>query len=161
MPHRVSNSRPKESSIKDSDYAQLADVKAQQASDYAQQAIVKSHLWQLIAPFRWIEHQSRLLLQHGFVARIKALVKKVARSSIRHGIAFINSHSGFRGRLVTISKKTGLYHLLRSIYLRLSRYTNPIFVPAEEFVAAEEHLSPRAYRIYINIKAAIAKRQKV
>ncbi len=46
-----------------------------------------AQLWRLTAPVRWVSTQMQLLRQNGVTARVKSLVKKVARPFIVRGIA--------------------------------------------------------------------------
>ena len=68
--------------------AEQAEAKAEQAEARAEQLHTELHFvytsrsWRITAPLRWFIHQVRLLRQHGLFSRIKALVKKIARSFI-------------------------------------------------------------------------------
>ena len=113
---------------------------------------------------KWFVTQAKRLRQHGFAARFKALIKKVARLITRQGIAFLKSHPRLRFLFVSLAKKLGVFETLRSIYLSSDHLRQVPYMlnkldPLVPITA--QHLSPRARRIYTEIDTAIAKRQKV
>lgn len=74
--------------LKGSEDAMLAAQKAEQALV----AIYKSQSWRLTAPFRWANHQLRLLKEHGVSIRVKLLIKKLLKPFFRLSVRFLRSH---------------------------------------------------------------------
>ena len=137
--------------------SQQAEVRAHQAEAMAQQAemllnsIYVSRSWRITAPLRWCGHQARMARQQGLSLRLKALIKKNLRILAGSGVALI--------------RRFGIYDSLRSFYFLCSGQQDPRNSPSEVGQgavsnAAIDQLSSRARRIYVDLKAAIAQRQK-
>lgn len=138
---------------------QQAEMQAQQATDMLQ-AMHCSPSWRITAPLRWFALQTRLMIQFGFIARTKALIKKVSEPIIRHSFAFISSRPRLQHKVVTSLKFLGLHQLFLKIYFRLSGESNfikPGLKQTHSFrPATVKQLSPQALHIYRKIEAAIA-----
>ncbi|PCJ93602.1 MAG: hypothetical protein COA46_00755 [Porticoccaceae bacterium] len=87
-------------------------------------------------------------------------MKNFFRLFIQHSLAFLNSRPDLKHQCAILVRKLGLYKTLRSIYLRFS--TQPLHLnqgyTAEPI--ADKHLTPRALRIYRELKAAIEERHR-
>jgi peptidoglycan hydrolase CwlO-like protein len=83
--------------------------------------------WHIAAPLRWLGRQARLLRDHGLLARMKALVKKIAKPVLRRCFRFVDGRPGLRRCCVFMARTVGIDARLRSIYSRLSSQRN---VPA-------------------------------
>jgi len=139
---------------------QLADARAQQI-----QAIYQSHSWRITAPVRWCGHQVRLVRQHALALRLKALLKKIVRFLIKCVIAFLGTHPGLRHRCVAIAQRFGIYNYLRSFYFRCYGQQDPmnssrVLGRSADFNLTVDQLTPRARQIYVDLKAAIERRQR-
>ena len=112
----------------------------------------------------WLAIQLRRLRQHGLTTRFKALIKKVIHLIARRAINFLNSKPRLRLSLATLAKNLGIFETLRSIYFN-SDHLQPTPYMLNKLDTSvpvtAQHLSPRARRIYTEIKTEIAKRQQV
>lgn len=120
--------------------AQQTVVRAQHAEAQAQQAIqamVNSCSWRITAPLRWFWLQARMLRDQGVSTRTKALVKKVMRSAVRSCLDFLEARPVARVRLVTLTRRLGLYQLLRGVFSRLSSNLNSANMSAEQQAQAQ------------------------
>ena len=156
--------------------AQQAEVKAQQAEEKAQQAEAKvqqaeititelynSRSWRITHPLRWLVFQVQLLRTHGAKNRIKSAARKGAVPMLRTSVSFINSRPQLRQQLVGITKKTGIYKKIKSIYHRLqhvSREDHALVGRNERQVYQSSLLTPHARQIYDDLKTAIEKNKE-
>jgi O-antigen chain-terminating methyltransferase len=151
--------------------AQQAEVKAQQAEAKARQAeadlnaLSNSRFWPITAIPRWCRHQARLMRQHGFSSRLRALVKKIVRPLAKRGDAFLRSRPKLRFRCVDLTQRLGLYDPLRSLYCRCLGRQGIENSPSVGGQGAVSHLTvdsltPRARQIYAHLNAAIKRRHK-
>lgn len=143
--------------------AQAAEVRVQAAEARAQ-ALLSSSSWLITAPLRWCGTKIKLLCQHGFRSRAKALAKKMSKPLVRRVFFYISTKPLLHIKCVTVTKKIGLYGPLRTIYRRYtgrdkSQDANPTnnMAVSGQSVA---YLTPRARRIYADLKVAIEHCQK-
>jgi len=157
------------------DKAQQAEDKAQQAEDKAQQAEVASHQyatqlrtvynstsWRITAPLRWPVLQWRLLRQYGVKSRVKALCSRVLRKLM----PLVMARPTLRAWATRLAYRLGVAERLK--FLVRSVVQSQPSTPARTSVSCSQepqplemaHLSPRARRIYADLKTAIAKQQK-
>ena len=142
--------------------SQQAEAKAQQIQQILHD-VVNSRSWRITAPLRWCGLQARRLLELGFRACTKVLVKKIARPIVRLCITFVATHPVLKIRIVTLADHLGFYQLLRSVYSRLSEdghFFNASVATPRHLVNQPNDLSqltPRARKIYADLKAAIEK----
>ena len=124
---------------------QLAEQRQQQIN-----ALHKSRSWRITAPLRWPVNQIHLLKQYGFKARIKAFIKKILCKLNR----ILLARPKLRYRLIRLSKTIGLYKTLKKIHANL--HESPVSQHIEFSSEANlEQLSPRAKKIYLELKQAI------
>ena len=95
-------------------------------------------------------------------SRTKALIKKIARPIVRLCITFVTTHPALKNRIVTLANRLGFYQLLRSVYWRLSGRGHLLRPPAGHSHLPNQpnelpQLTPRARKIYADLKAAIEK----
>lgn len=96
------------------------------------------------------------------MAAFLTLPKRYAIALARRGMPFINRHPKTMRFVLAITRKLGVYPILRAVHARLvipscqsGNGSSDGFMPTE--IA---HLSPRARHIYAELKAAIEHRQK-
>jgi SAM-dependent methyltransferase len=150
--------------------AQDAQTKTEQAEAKAQQveqslhAIYASWSWRITAPLRWFGSQAGLLCHHGLRARVKTLAKKIGNPMAQHVFAYISARPGLSFKCSIVARKLGLYEQLLSLYRKFTGYHNfPVMNPTTSEAAFTEslaYLTPRARRIYANLKAAIEKNKE-
>ena len=90
------------------------------------------------------------LRQQGLLARVNALVKKVARLITQRSIAYIHARPRLHLKLVKLLNQLGAYKLLRTTCHRLTK-------PPQQI--NEDTLTPYARLIYVELKSAISKQQ--
>lgn len=90
------------------------------------------------------------------------LFKRFVRAILRRGLAFIATRPKFRGYVLAITRRLGLYPLARAVYARLvaASYRSGMRDPYGFIPIDIAHLTPRARQIYADLKAAIERRQK-
>jgi len=122
------------------------------------QSIRNSLSMRITYPLRWTGSQIRRLRHEGPKSRCKALIKKVFRYIHRQ---IVTRPHLFR-RLVMLTKKCGLYCILKGLYFRfgLSAANTPPAIANMLPVLAEVPLSPRALRIYLDLKEALDRKQE-
>ena len=144
--------------------AQQAEVKAQQAEVKAQQlaqqfhAVCNSKSWRVTAPLRWLSAQTNRLQQDGWIARLRALVKKTLRKLNQK----LLDHPHLRQRLIDWSHRLGLYPRLKSMYSKVMSVPLRGSVQLQHGTIPTElgHLTPRARQIYAELKRVVARHQK-
>ena len=151
--------------------ARQAESRAHQAEAMARQAemllnsIYVSHSWRITAPLRWCGHQARLVRQQGLALRLKALVKKIVRQSVRCGAAFLTARPRLRLGCIALISGCRLYDSLQAFFSRCSAQQDSGNSPSgmEQSAASNptvDQLPPRARQIYADLKAAIERRRK-
>jgi FkbM family methyltransferase len=149
--------------------AEQAEAKAEQAEAKAEQAmrslqaVTNSRSWRVTAPLRLFGHHAKGLIQHGFIARIKAFISKTVRFVAQHGYAFVNARPNLRLRLTSLAIRLGLYEHIRSLKLRLlGRPPAAPISTRNEGRASEkiDDLTPRTRRIYRELNTAIEEHLK-
>jgi hypothetical protein len=90
----------------------------------------------------------------------KALAKKLGKSMAQQVFSYISARPGLRYRCINAASKLGLYEPLRLMYrkFRGHRFAGHHHSPAAKSLA---HMTPRARRIYADLKAAIEKNKEV
>jgi SAM-dependent methyltransferase len=147
--------------------AQQAEAKAQQAESISQhsaamlKAVYDSKSWQLTAPLRWIFGQVRRLKHEGLKSRTKAFVKKTLRKT-NHELLLRPS---LRQKLICASRRLGIHAVLKTLLNKAQGYPVTTLYSSKtgNYVLNElnlESLSPRAGKIFINLKKFVEKNKK-
>lgn len=128
------------------------------------QAIYNSRSWRITSPLRKFAHQVRIFKSSGFYQQNNAIIKKILRSNISRGIAFLNSQPRLRHTLISTSKAFGLYNVFYGTY---QRYVSTTQTLPEKFVHNGDtphrkiaYLSPHAHNIYNDLMNEIANQKK-
>jgi SAM-dependent methyltransferase len=147
--------------------AQQAETKAQQAETKAQQAeqaltlVYTSRSWRITAPLRWLNLQLELLNQYGLRTRADALLRKSSSALTQCTFQYITVRPRLHSMCVSSARKLRLYEPLQNIYKKLlnPQHSSTIWKlnGCEIFNDPIAHLTPRARRIYSELKAAIEK----
>ena len=138
--------------------ARQTEAVTQKAAGMAQeiQTIYASRSWRLTAPLRWCCRQARLARQQGLSRRFKAFVKKILRRLIKYGVAFLGARPGLELRCAAVARRAGFYDPLLRFCSRCCEEQkfghSPRLTP--------DQMTPRARRIYADLKAAIGQRRK-
>jgi O-antigen chain-terminating methyltransferase len=146
--------------------ARQAEEEARQAEKEARKATIKmqdlynSRSWRITAPLRWIVFQAKLLKQHGFPARIKALAKKIVRPVVQYWPFSVASNFGLRRCSVIITKRLGIYTVLHRIYVHFFKQKKIKLICDKNVSQKLSHLTPNARHIYYQLKTAVAEYQK-
>ena len=159
------------------DLIKKTESRAQQAESRAEElhttlrAVYTSHSWRLTYPLRWLNLQKKLLFQHGLVERAKALLKKISHPILFRVLFFFEGRPAWRQRAVHWANCLGLGTHLRSIYWRIKTFSTPFHSQAKAPNSKVQHspqnadqalikLSPRARRIYAQLKTIAIERQQ-
>jgi O-antigen chain-terminating methyltransferase len=150
--------------------AEQVEVKAQEAEARAGQAeaalvaFYNSRSWRITAPLRWAGNVARWFVC-GSVAWLTFAPGSRPRRILRH--VLISIKSGISDRPLLKAAAARLLSPFPQLDARLRLMGNTISFgnptinnPREESTEGLEHLSPRARKIYIDLKAAVEQRQK-
>lgn len=149
--------------------SQQAEAKALEAQVMAQHiehtitAIYNSRSWRITYPLRWFMLQVQLLSAHGAKNRIKAAARKGAAPMLGKSVSFVNSRPQLRQQLVGITKKTGTYKKIKSIYHRfqhIARDDHALVRRNESPVYQSSLLTPHAQQVYQDLKKATEKNKE-
>ena len=88
--------------------------------------------------------------------------KHFAKAVLRRVRTFINTHPKFRRWVLAASTRLGLYDIARTSYARLTAATYRSGVRGQHSFVVKDiaHLTPRARRIYADLKVAIEKNRE-
>jgi SAM-dependent methyltransferase len=117
------------------DRAAQAESHAKQASDRIVQAemvlsaVYASRSWTVTAPARWMAMQMRLLQKHGLIYRVKALIKKIAKTAVRRIMVFLDTRPALRSRCIGLARKTKIYDGLRTLFFGVSQPGSALVSP--------------------------------
>ena len=144
--------------------AEQAAIKAEQAEANMQQyalqlaAVYNSRSWSTTAPLRWVMFQLRLLNQHGFRVRVRALACKMLHGTIR----FSQSHPRFKRLGMRLVLSLGLHAPLQRMYqgMRGSVSMQPHYTQRLYAITELQHLNPRAREIHADLKSAMGQHQQ-
>ena len=132
--------------------AQQAEAKAQQAEAASNQSLMQLHAvyastsWRITAPLRWIGRLVRMIHPRSLKPKLKLL--------LQHAALYANRRPWIRR--IALSVLARFPGLKARLFQSLASRHNPApNVPSEL-----AHLSPRARKIYDDMKSALAKRQQ-
>jgi O-antigen chain-terminating methyltransferase len=150
--------------------AQEAHAKAQEAEGRAEQveaalaAIYNSRSWRITAPLRWAGNVARWFVRGSIAwltfapgSRPRRILRRML-ISVKSGISSCPLLKAMAARL--LSPFPQLDTRLRSMGNPISTEGPPIINTREEGPEGLQHLSPRARKIYFNLKTAVEQRQK-
>jgi O-antigen chain-terminating methyltransferase len=117
-------------------------------------ATYSSKSWKLTAPLRWVSLQVVKLKNEGLTNRLKALIKKTLKFANNK----LLDHPNARYHLINISKKIGIYILLKNLRFKiLMRGENQY--DQGNLSNLNENQTMRARQIQMKLKQAMAKKQ--
>jgi SAM-dependent methyltransferase len=117
-------------------------------------ATYSSKSWKLTAPLRWMSLQVVKLKNEGLTNRLKALIKKTLKFANNK----LLDHPNARYHLINISKKIGIYILLKNLKFKiLMRGENQY--DQGNLSNLNENQTMRARQIQMKLKQAMAKKQ--
>jgi O-antigen chain-terminating methyltransferase len=117
-------------------------------------ATYSSKSWKLTAPLRWMSLQVVKLKNEGLTNRLKALIKKTLKFANNK----LLDHPNARYHLINISKKIGIYILLKNLRFKiLMRGENQY--DQGNLSNLNENQTMRARQIQMKLKQAMAKKQ--
>lgn len=130
-------------------------VQAQRVAD--EMAVIhSSYIWRMTAPLRWVEAQTRKVRQEGLRARTKAFLIKILVCTPLLGEMLLNRESNTRGKIISISRKLGLYSLLRRMHVFVLGASSSTHSEDEAnnnpLITSVEDLGPEAKAIYFQLK---------
>ena len=116
--------------------------------------VYSSKSWKLTAPLRWMGGQVVRLKNEGLTNRLKALIKKTFKFANNK----LLDHPNARYHLINISKKIGIYNVLKKIRFKLlvrgeNKYDKG------NVSNLNENQTMRARKIQMKLKQAMAKKQ--
>lgn len=130
-------------------------IQAQRVAD-EMAAIHSSYIWRITAPLRWVEVQTRKVRQEGLRARTKAFLVKSLVYTPLFGEMLLNRESNARGKIISLSRKLGLYSLLRRMHIFVLGSSNSSHAEDEAnhfpAITSVEDLDPEAKKIYLQLK---------
>ena len=161
--------------------AEQAEASAAQANTFAEQAqaaahhaamryqmIINSRTWCMTAPLRWIMDKVKWFV-HGSVAWITlrpgSRPRRTARLALLHLRNWVLKRPRAKARVLRILRRFPRLKL----WLKRLHHANPIqgVQPAAPFIVGDvpieeplEHLSPRARKIYADLKSAMVRQQQ-
>jgi len=161
---KESEAKAKESKAKESE-AKAQHAQAVEAKNITElQLLYASKSWQITAPLRWTVTQAKRLRAEGPKLRVKAFIKKVLRK-VNHELLL---RPALRKRVVRWSLKLNLHAILKSLLTKAlltqaqgqyqSLYPSKQYFPNQP--ADFQTLSPRARKVYVDLKQAIQHHQK-
>lgn len=131
--------------------AQQAEMSRQQACSHLH-AVLSSTSWRATAPARWVGIQLKLLKQHGFINRIKALAKRFAHPFATPDSRIANAPASNEIRIETKNQLIDSH----------AQDNQPAEVSAETMKhVAQKNLSARARQIYAELNTAIRKGNRI
>ena len=116
--------------------------------------------WRITPLLQWCDQQREHIREQGFWTRSKSLIKKIVGPSIRLSIRFIAARPALRAKIVRAVKLLGLYHVMSTVYRRLSGLSYDLSSLPEHSLNHSNklyQLTPRAQKIYADLKAAMEK----
>ncbi len=147
---------------------QQAETRATQAETRATQAegqlahILESKIWRSTAPLRWAIRKFRRLQALATMSELNLFRRQLTSAVLRRMKSFFNKHPILLQSVLTVIRKLGLLPLARRVFTNFTLASiqadksNPYgFIPTD--IA---QLSPHARQIYVDLKAAIERRQK-
>jgi hypothetical protein len=73
--------------------------------------------------------QMRLLQKHGLIYRVKALIKKIAKTAVRRIMVFLDTRPALRSRCIGLARKTKIYDGLRTLFFGVSQPGSALVSP--------------------------------
>jgi len=95
------------------------------------------------------------MLQHVLTLQLKAIVARSVSSLARRGASFLNARPRLRHRCITLIQRLGLYDCLLTLRLKALVKSVSAVERGAVFSLTVDQLTPRARRIYADLKAAI------
>jgi len=119
--------------------------------------IFQSPGWKLGAPVRWLGNQVRLMRKMGLRTRLSMARAKISGFVSRRTISVIDKRPGLRSALVRAIKITGLYHLFKPLYQRM---TGQRATAAQNAVPTQADMSARANRLYQDLQSTASRHEE-
>ena len=116
--------------------------------------------WRITPLLQWCDQQREHIREQGFWTRSKSLIKKIVGPSIRLSIRFMAARPALRAKIVRAVKFLGLYQVMSRVYRRLSGLSYDLSsLPRHSLSHPNKlyQLTPRARKIYADLKAAMEK----
>jgi hypothetical protein len=120
--------------------------------------VYASRSWRLTAPVRWVGLQAERLREDGFLRRLKALVKAVAKQLWRTSQMVLDAHPRWRVKLRKFGKKIGAHEILTRWIKRWTNTGEINLMAVSHKHPAHENLTPEASAIASKLKKALNKR---
>ncbi len=149
--------------------AREADVRTREAETRAEETrqflnfVYSSRSWRMTEPMRSFVSKLRSV-RHGGLAHAKAFIKGLGLPLVKKVLSYINTRTGFRRAFKNVLRKLGLYEPVQSLYQKYiawqsanTQATRKADVPRGPLI----HMSPRARKIYADLKTVVEKSREL